>query len=166
MNPNIYEFAYTEYAQDAFISWLCSCYNQNVNSAKKKIAERFIKELLGVNIDFSSVSIKNQYLDIDILITLTSENGKYFVIVEDKKFSKYHGEQLKNYINKLIDKEKAPADGILLFIIKQAIFPRPQTPYIRKRIYFITTLRYSQNMIPSKLWRTIINPSPFVICKR
>lgn len=137
MNPNIYEFAYTEYAQDAFISWLCSCYNQNVNSAKKKIAKRFIKELLGVNIDFSSVSIKNQYLDIDILITLTSENGKYFVIVEDKKFSKYHGEQLKNYINKLIDKEKAPADRIFAVYYKTGhISKTPNTIYSEKNILY------------------------------
>lgn len=29
MNPNIYKFAHTEYAQDAFIAWMCSCYSES-----------------------------------------------------------------------------------------------------------------------------------------
>jgi len=102
MNPNIYKYAHTEYAQDAFIAWICDCYNHQTNQYKKKISERFIKDLLGVKIDFMDVIVETQESNIDILLTLTCQNKeKYYVIIEDKKYSSIHDNQLKKYIGVL-----------------------------------------------------------------
>jgi len=99
MNPNIYDFAHTEYAQDAFIAWLCANY-QSANVHKKQISEQFMKSLLGINVPFSHVEADTQVKNIDVLLTL--DHGKYYVIIEDKKFSNYHSNQLDKYISSLI----------------------------------------------------------------
>ena len=140
MNPNIYHFAHTEYAQDAFISWLCACYNQNDNEYKRDISKKFIREMLGVSISFSTVSIKNQYLNIDILLTLESENERYFVIIEDKKFSKYHGRQLEKYIDSLIKAERTSADKIFVVYYKTGhISKTPNWIYFKDKKFFYDT---------------------------
>ena len=96
MNPNIYDFASTEYAQDAFIGWLCSCFNQVSNPAKASISKLFIQQLLGVNVPFNKVDVSMQEHNIDVLLTLDSG---YYVIIEDKKYSSIHDNQLSKYIN-------------------------------------------------------------------
>lgn len=70
MANNFFTFSLHERTQDAFVAWLCSCYNEPVSSNLHKVAEGFIKELLGVNVNFQAVEIETQKYDIDILLTL------------------------------------------------------------------------------------------------
>ncbi len=101
MEPNIFKFPYTESVQDAFIAWMCECFNSN-NEHKKKISELFIKDLLGVDIDFKRVKVEQQVKNIDILLTLDTDSEKEVnVIIEDKTDSCLHDDQLQKYVDKL-----------------------------------------------------------------
>ena len=70
MAQNFFSFSLHERTQDAFVAWLCSCYNEPVSSVKHIVAEEFIKKLLGVNVNFQEVEVDTQIYDIDILLTL------------------------------------------------------------------------------------------------
>ena len=105
MAQNFFSFSLHERTQDAFVAWLCSCYNEPVSSVKHIVAEEFIKDLLGVNVNFQSVEVETQIYDIDILLTLKNVNNSgndYYVVIEDKTNSRIHDNQLVKYIGKLI----------------------------------------------------------------
>ena len=112
MAQNFFSFSLHERTQDAFVAWLCSCYNEPVSSVKHIVAEEFIKKLLGVklpgvNVNFQSVEIETQIYGIDILLTLKNVNNSrndYYVVIEDKTNSKIHDNQLVTYIRNLIAK--------------------------------------------------------------
>jgi len=116
--PNIYDFANTEYAQDAFIAWMCSNYNQSVNEAKKTISEKFIKEILGVDIDFSYVKAETQFKKIDVLLTLTSGSEVYYVIIEDKTHSSHHDKQLERYVESVKKEKKTNEEHLFVVYYK------------------------------------------------
>lgn len=105
MAQNFFSFSLHERTQDAFVAWLCSCYNEPVSSVKHIVAEEFIRELLGVKDNFQSVEVETQKYDIDILLTLKNVNNTgndYYVVIEDKTNSRIHDNQLVKYIDKLI----------------------------------------------------------------
>lgn len=105
MAQNFFSFSLHERTQDAFVAWLCSCYNEPTSSALHKVAERFIRRLLGVNVNFQAVEVETQMYDIDILLTLKDVNNTgndYYVVIEDKTNSRIHNNQLVKYIDKLI----------------------------------------------------------------
>lgn len=112
MAQNFFSFSLHERTQDAFVAWLCSCYNEPVSSVKHIVAEEFIKKLLGVklpgvNVNFQSVEVETQIYGIDILLTLKNVNNSrndYYVVIEDKTNSKIHDNQLVTYIRNLIAK--------------------------------------------------------------
>ena len=115
MAQNFFSFSLHERTQDAFVAWLCSCYNEPVFSVKHIVAEEFIKKLLGVNVSFQAVEVETQIYDIDILLTLKNVddtgNDRY-VVIEDKTNSKIHDNQLVRYIRNLIKKKKTSEDHI------------------------------------------------------
>ena len=121
MAQNFFSFSLHERTQDAFVAWLCSCYNEPVSSVKHIVAEEFIKDLLlgvkqlGVSVNFQSVEVETQIYDIDILLTLKNVddtgNDRY-VVIEDKTNSKIHDNQLVRYIRNLIKKKKTSEDHI------------------------------------------------------
>lgn len=105
MAQNLFSFSLYERTQDAFVAWLCSCYNEPVSSNLHKVAEKFIRELLGVNVSFQEVEVDTQIYDIDILLTLKNVDNTgndYYVVIEDKINSRIHNNQLVKYIGKLI----------------------------------------------------------------
>ncbi len=121
MDNNIFSFSLHERTQDAFVAWLCSCYNEPVSSNLHKVAEKFIRELLGVNVNFQAVEVETQIYDIDILLTLKDEDNPgndYYVVIEDKTNSKIHDNQLVTYIRNLIKKKKTSADRIFVVYYK------------------------------------------------
>lgn len=104
MAQNFFSFSLHERTQDAFVAWLCSCYNDPATSLHN-VAKDFIKELLGVNDNFQSVEVETQIYDIDILLTLKNVNNSgndFYVVIEDKINSRIHNNQLVKYIDKLI----------------------------------------------------------------
>lgn len=137
MNPNIYTFANTEYAQDAFIAWLCSCYNQTANPFKQQIAGRFIKELLGINVTFNNIHVETQVKNIDILLSL--DNGKYYVVIEDKKFSNIHDDQLHRYVDSLLKKGEQESQIFVVYYKTGHISCTPNYIYFRKPHYYYNT---------------------------
>ena len=126
MAQNFFSFSLHERTQDAFVAWLCSCYNEPVSSVKHIVAEEFIKKLLGVklpgvNVNFQSVEVETQIYGIDILLTLKNVNNSrndYYVVIEDKTNSKIHDNQLVTYIRNLIKKKKTSADRIFVVYYK------------------------------------------------
>lgn len=121
MTQNLFTFSLHERTQDAFVAWLCSCYNEPVSSNLHKVAEKFIRELLGVNVNFQAVEVETQIYDIDILLTLKDEDNPgndYYVVIEDKTNSKIQDNQLVTYIRNLIKKKKTSADRIFVVYYK------------------------------------------------
>ena len=121
--PNIFTFATKELSQDAFICWLAAWANPTCAESNPKLhrcAQQFIIWLLKrggvfeVN-SLESVKIKQQYYFIDILIVV---NNKYRVLIEDKIHSGQHGDQLKRYINAIIEKDKVKREEIIPIYLK------------------------------------------------
>lgn len=91
IEPNIFEFATSELSQDAFLCYLMSFGKSDYkNTQEYKLAHSFLKQL---KIKDGIEEIKRQENHIDVLILTKS----YAIILEDKTFSKEHGEQLKRY---------------------------------------------------------------------
>ena len=121
MAQNFFSFSLHERTQDAFVAWLCSCYNEPVFSVKHIVAEEFIKKLLGVNVSFQAVEVETQIYDIDILLTLKNVDdtgNDYCVVIEDKINSRIHNNQLVKYINKLITVKRVSQDRIFVVYYK------------------------------------------------
>ena len=121
MAQNFFSFSLHERTQDAFVAWLCSCYNEPVSSVKHIVAEEFIKKLLGVNVNFQEVEVDTQIYDIDILLTLKNVDNTrndYYVVIEDKINSRIHNNQLVKYINKLITAKGVSQDRIFVVYYK------------------------------------------------
>lgn len=121
MAKNFFTFSLHERTQDAFVAWLCSCYNEPVSSVKHKVAEEFIRKLLGVNVNFQAVEVETQIYDIDILLTLKNVNDSgndYYVVIEDKINSRIHDNQLVKYIDKLIKAKGVSEDRIFVVYYK------------------------------------------------
>lgn len=121
MAQNFFSFSLHERTQDAFVAWLCSCYNEPVSSVKHIVAEEFIKKLLGVNVNFQEVEVDTQIYDIDILLTLKNVNhsgNDHYVVIEDKTNSQIHDNQLVRYIRNLIKKKKTSEDHIYVVYYK------------------------------------------------
>ena len=105
MAQNFFSFSLHERTQDAFVAWLCSCYNEPTTSYLHDVAKEFIEKLLGVKVNFERVIVETQVYNIDILLTLKNVNNTgndYYVVIEDKTNSKIHNNQLVNYIGNLI----------------------------------------------------------------
>lgn len=121
MANNFFSFSLHERTQDAFVAWLCSCYNEPVSSVKHIVAEEFIKKLLGVNVNFQEVEVETQIYDIDILLTLKNVDNTgndYYVVIEDKINSQIHDNQLVKYIDKLIKAKGVSQDRIFVAYYK------------------------------------------------
>lgn len=103
MNPNIYDYATTEYAQDAFIAWMCDNFH-STNINKKNLAERFIEFLFqtGKVPSYTDLKVDTQVSDIDVLVTFfKDEHEVHYLIIEDKTYSAEHDDQIRKYISTL-----------------------------------------------------------------
>lgn len=139
MAQNFFSFSLHERTQDAFVAWLCSCYNEPTSSALHKVAEKFIRRWLGVTVNFQEVEVDTQMYNIDILLTLKDVNNTgndYHVVIEDKINSKIHGHQLVNYIRDLIIKKGTSEDHIYVVYYKTGHVAR--TPDCIKLVNNIT----------------------------
>lgn len=118
--PNIFNFATKELSQDAFICWLLSWADsscQNIDDNMHKLGLYFLHSLLskkGVTInEIQKVQIRRQKEGIDISVII---NDEYIIVIEDKIFSKKHGNQLKKYYE--IASKKFNEDKIITIFLK------------------------------------------------
>ncbi len=99
MKPNIFNYATSELSQDAFLSWFLDWGNAKYSNTDKelnKIASEFIRNLINKpdSYKIENVEIKKQWKKIDISALV---NNKYLIIIEDKKGTKEHSNQLEKY---------------------------------------------------------------------
>ena len=105
MKNNLFYYATKELSQDAFICWLMSYAMKDAkkDDALRSCAIDFIKEFVPNLKDNKPDSIyvsdiKHQDNRIDATITV---NSKHIIIIEDKTYTKEHGEQLNTYVEKI-----------------------------------------------------------------
>ncbi len=109
--PNLFNFATSELSQDALIAWLAQWADKKyevTDKALHKCAQLFIKKLLGKdNYQVTDVISGRQWENIDVWILV---NSQYFIIIEDKKGTKEHSDQLERY--KIIAEKKYISSSI------------------------------------------------------
>lgn len=108
--PNLFEIATSELSQDAFLTWLIKWGDPQYAAKNKDLYEcsvNFIQELLDTNEAIESVEAGRQWKNIDVWAIV---NNKYFLIIEDKKGTKEHSNQLIRY--KEAVKEEYPTHSV------------------------------------------------------
>lgn len=101
--PNLFDFATSELSHDAFIAWLL-CWSdpryksEMPHSLSKAILREFFKISGKETPGITSVEVKTQHKNIDVLVIVTDDEGqKWAVIIENKLFTREHSDQLSNY---------------------------------------------------------------------
>jgi len=97
MNPNLFEIATSELSQDAFIAWLLTWADKKYETVNKELnncATEFTHKLLNKSIKIDKIEVGRQLNNIDVYAIV---NDKYFILIEDKKGTKEHSNQLLRY---------------------------------------------------------------------
>jgi hypothetical protein len=97
--PNLFDYATSELSQDAFLAWLINWAdesNKKHDEALNRCAVSFVRRLLQKDDSFSvhTVEVAIQWKKIDVSVLV---NNEYFLVIEDKKGSKEHSDQLIRY---------------------------------------------------------------------
>jgi hypothetical protein len=109
---NIFEYATSEFSNDAFLCWLFSISkndNLNINSIDYRVSQGYLNNFCKYKgkIIINENGIKRQEGKIDILIEGKYDNGEEFILaIENKTTSKEHSDQLKRYKNYINEKYK------------------------------------------------------------
>jgi len=102
IKPNIFEIATSELTQDAFITWISKWADASFKNEDLNLHETGRNFLLAILKNAQVTDVGNlikvtagrQWQNIDIWIDI---DEKYFIIIEDKKDSCEHGDQLDKY---------------------------------------------------------------------
>jgi len=97
--PNLFDYATSELSQDAFLAWLVQWADREnrINDIYlNACAVSLVQELLGKESNFTIETVKagRQWNNIDVWALI---NNKYFLVIEDKKGTKEHSNQLIRY---------------------------------------------------------------------
>jgi hypothetical protein len=97
--PNLFDYATSELSQDAFLAWLIQWADdkyKDQDNALYSCAKSFVNELLGQKDDYNILTVKagRQWNNIDIWALV---NDEHFIVIEDKKGTKEHSDQLSRY---------------------------------------------------------------------
>jgi hypothetical protein len=97
--PNLFDFATSELSQDAFLTWLIQWANKDykkIDSSLNTCAVSFVQELLGKDNSYTIETLEagRQWNNIDVWALV---NNTYFIVIEDKKGTKEHSDQLNRY---------------------------------------------------------------------
>ena len=97
--PNIFDYATSELSQDAFLTWLIQWADKDyreIDSSLNACAISFVQELLGKDSSYKieTVEAGRQWNNIDVWALI---NNQYFLVIEDKKGTKEHSDQLNRY---------------------------------------------------------------------
>lgn len=126
--PNIFSIATKELSQDAFIAWLIKwadeSYGEVDDSGLHMIGCKFVHFLLSlaqggcdVGIDVRNVEVGRQWNNIDIWADI---NEEYLIVIEDKKGSNEHGDQLNRY-KQFVEKEYGDKRKIVCIYLKTGL---------------------------------------------
>ena len=117
--PNLFSFATSELSQDAFISWLISWANPTLSEVDPDLnfcAQNFVRELVGdKNLHINSIEVGRQWKNIDVWAII---NKNFFIVIEDKKGTKEHSNQLVRYKEIAHEKYKDKEIKIVLSYFK------------------------------------------------
>ena len=105
---NIFDFATKELSQDALLCWLINFKNYKDDKILYRKSIEILNYIfkcknLQVNIEEYSIEIMQQYNFIDIFILLKDKEDieKYAIIIEDKKLTSIHNNQIEIYKAKI-----------------------------------------------------------------
>ena len=97
---NLFHYATSELSQDAFICWLLA-HGMKEHQAEDPLlcacALDFIHRVPGLEHAMEIKEIRQQYLNIDVLVTV----GNIHVIIEDKTYTNVHANQIDANTNAL-----------------------------------------------------------------
>ena len=122
--PNIFDYATTELSQDALICWLVACAEEATGVYRDRSLE-FISALWAHHrnfrsnqFDISSVKkLSRQHKKIDVYFQAKIDNKTVHFVIEDKKDTLMHSEQLERYISEIVRSSK-PDDEIRAIYFK------------------------------------------------
>ena len=103
--PNIFDYATSELSQDAFLAWLIQWADkgcQKFDSSLHACATSFVQALLGEKpCSIETVEVKTQWKNIDVCASVNQDvyDQEYFIIIEDKKGTEEHSDQLNRYLD-------------------------------------------------------------------
>jgi len=119
--PNLFEIATSELSQDSFITWLAKWADESNNydvdlnqTAKEFILSIFQIAQVTEKLTIQKVEAGRQWANIDIWVDV---NEKYFIVIEDKKDSFEHSDQLNKY-GKIVEKNYKNNREIIFIYLK------------------------------------------------
>lgn len=104
--PNLFSFATSELSQDAFICWILSwakpenrIHDPELNECACRLLDAFFDKHHKNKPDtYNKIEVRKQDNSIDILCIV---NDNYYILIEDKTWSKNHSDQLQRYIEQI-----------------------------------------------------------------
>ena len=100
---NLFKFATKELSQDAFLRWLFESYK---DEKVRPVLDAFVEFLTGNKINIMKIKTEAQHKQIDVVVTITTENGtNEYIFFEDKTYSHEHN-QLLDYNNVIAEYTK------------------------------------------------------------
>lgn len=120
--PNIFAYGTSELTQDAFIGWLCAWADPKyrglepeLNSVAISLLDKFFS-LCGKSLpEIKDLKVRTQWQRIDVFIEL---NDEFYLIIEDKIYSRNHSNQLKRYQSLIKEKKEVNDDKIIPIYFK------------------------------------------------
>jgi hypothetical protein len=99
--PNLFTLATSELSQDAVLAWLlswadhkCAKLDERMHACAVDLTRFFLGE--SGNYEIRSLEVGRQWKGIDVWAEI---NDKYFLLIEDKKNTREHSNQLKRYLD-------------------------------------------------------------------
>jgi len=120
MKPNIFHYATKELSHDGFFTWLLNwadCDNSQYDNELNICAQNFVRLLLNVNATYKieTVEAGRQWNSIDVWAVV---NNEYFIVIEDKKDTTEHSDQLERYKKIAIEHYKGTEMKIVFVYLK------------------------------------------------
>ncbi|MDL2325122.1 PD-(D/E)XK nuclease family protein [Ruminococcaceae bacterium OttesenSCG-928-A16] len=104
---NIFDFATSEFSQDAFIAWCLNWYHypeHKLCALADDLLNYILEGVLNIE-EIDSLEILRQKHNIDILVRIETQGERYAILLEDKTNSFEHSNQIERYIEKLVGTE-------------------------------------------------------------
>lgn len=164
---NLFKYATKELSQDAFICWLLSHATEDGWNEEPKLREcaiDFMNHILSAkNITWQEndriEAIERQHKKIDVLLKFR----KYYIIIEDKTFTKTHDDQINRYKQILI-KEEIDENNIICVFYKIEEQPKPEdnVDYEFTREILLEIYRKYKNTITNPIFNDYLDYLEFI----
>ncbi len=126
--PNLFEFATSELSQDAFLCWLLSWADRKYATTDEALHETgvaFVRSMMkkcgkSASTQGFTVTVEKQYEKIDVFAIIKQGDRKYALVIEDKRGTGIHGNQLERY-KKTVEKKFPNHKHCLVYLKTEAI---------------------------------------------